>query len=120
MKKLITIFAVAVLSLCCTIAGVSALPETTNIYNGNANGDGYLDIRDVTIIQKYVAKIVTESDIKIENADYNGDGEINVADATAIQHFLVENGYVEFAPVEETTTTTEDDNVISLPMVPID
>lgn len=52
---------------------------------GDTNGDGKIDVKDATLIQKY---IVQKADIAQENlsvADYNKDGRIDVKDATAIQ-----------------------------------
>ena len=52
---------------------------------GDVNGDGKLNIRDATAIQKHLAKIATLSDEMLPLADYNADGKVNVKDATAIQ-----------------------------------
>ena len=52
---------------------------------GDANGDGKVDVKDATLIQKYV---VLMADIAPENlsvADYNKDGKIDVKDSSAIQ-----------------------------------
>lgn len=69
--------------------------EKTMLYNvgeassekllGDTNGDGKVDVKDATLIQKYV---VQKADIAQENlsvADYNKDGRIDVKDATAVQ-----------------------------------
>ena len=56
---------------------------------GDANGDGKVDVKDATLIQKYV---VLMADIAPENlsvADYNKDGYVNVKDATDIQKTTV-------------------------------
>lgn len=52
---------------------------------GDVNGDGKLNIRDATAIQKYLAKILELDENAVELADFNGDGKLNVKDATAIQ-----------------------------------
>ena len=52
---------------------------------GDVNGDGKLNIRDATAIQKHLAKIATLSDEVLPVADYNADGKVNVKDATTIQ-----------------------------------
>lgn len=52
---------------------------------GDANGDGKVDVKDATLIQKYV---VLMADIAPENlsvADYNKDGRIDVKDSSAVQ-----------------------------------
>lgn len=54
-------------------------------YWGTANGDGKVDVKDATLIQKYV---VLMADIAPENlsvADYNKDGRIDVKDSSAVQ-----------------------------------
>lgn len=53
---------------------------------GDVNGDGKLAVTDVTAIQKYVANMGVEIDLK--NADVNGNGKVNVSDATYLQKVL--------------------------------
>lgn len=55
---------------------------------GDANKDGKLNIRDATIIQKYLAKMVTLDDEAVALSDFDGNGKVNVKDATAIQKKL--------------------------------
>ncbi len=55
---------------------------------GDANGDGKISIADVTVIQKYLAKIGSMCDETKKCADINGDGKITVADATVIQKII--------------------------------
>lgn len=50
---------------------------------GDADGDGRVDIKDATVVQKYASRITT--DIILANSDVNHDGDINIADATLIQ-----------------------------------
>ena len=63
-------------------------PVTPHFESGDVNRDGKLNIKDVTLIQKYLAKITDLSPAQQRLADYNGDSKINVRDATAIQKFL--------------------------------
>lgn len=55
---------------------------------GDANKDGKLNIRDATIIQKYLAKMVTLDEEAISLSDFDQNGKVNVKDATAIQKKL--------------------------------
>lgn len=55
---------------------------------GDLNGDNYRTIKDATLVQKYLAKLVSVEDILTENADVNEDGRITISDATAIQKYL--------------------------------
>ncbi len=53
--------------------------------HGDVNRDGKLNIRDATLIQKYLAKLETLDEEQIALADFNNDAKVNVKDATAIQ-----------------------------------
>lgn len=55
---------------------------------GDANGDGKVNVRDATLIQKYVASIVSINDINYKVCDMNLDGKVNVRDATAVQKIV--------------------------------
>lgn len=55
---------------------------------GDVNLDGTLDISDVTLLQKYIANMVTFTDLQLSVADVNGDGVINTNDATALQNLI--------------------------------
>lgn len=52
---------------------------------GDANMDGKVNIRDATLIQKYLAKLLSLSDEQKEYADFDLNGKVNVRDVTAIQ-----------------------------------
>ena len=62
---------------------------------GDVNGDGDINIQDVTRIQKYRADIVTLGDAELIRADVNGDGEVTIRDATLIQ-MLIAKKITEF------------------------
>ncbi len=55
---------------------------------GDTDNDNYRTIKDATLIQKYLANIITVEDMNTENADINRDNRITISDATAIQKFL--------------------------------
>ena len=55
---------------------------------GDVNGDGKINIKDATTIQKHLAKIDTLLDKNFELADFNADSIINIKDATAIQKYI--------------------------------
>ena len=69
---------------------------------GDANGDGNVDIRDATTIQRHIADIDTLSDISMIAADVNHDNRVTVDDATFIQRYVA--GYRDV--VRNRTTTT--------------
>ena len=66
---------------------IDSLYKTDDIL-GDANGDGAVDIRDATIVQRYVASYaVKDPEIVKLCGDINGDG-VSILDATLIQRYL--------------------------------
>lgn len=55
---------------------------------GDANLDGKVNIKDVTLIQKYVANILDFDEVQLTLSDTNKDEKVNIKDATAIQKFI--------------------------------
>lgn len=64
--------------------------DTTKTYEfGDVNHDEKVDIQDVTLIQKYLARLdMSDGIFDTELADINGDGEITVIDATYLQMYI--------------------------------
>lgn len=62
-----------------------ASEEITNL-SGDANDDGYVNVRDCAFIANALAKDL--ADTLPQTADFNDDGKINVRDAAAIAKFL--------------------------------
>jgi len=62
---------------------------------GDADGDGKLNVKDATAIQKHAAKVSMLSESALNCADVNADGKVNVRDATAVQKYLarIDTGY---------------------------
>ena len=68
--------------------------------NGACKQQNYVNINDVTIIQRYLAELET-----LDNkyaSDANRDGLIDISDATVIQMYLAE--YIVLYPVGEMIT----------------
>lgn len=58
-------------------------------FSGDVNLDGKLNVKDVTLVQKYVARTVTTlSDLAYKQGDVNYDGKLTIKDATKIQQML--------------------------------
>ena len=55
---------------------------------GDVDQNGSVEIVDATLIQQYLAKIISFSDEKLIIADVDKDGSVTVADATRIQQYL--------------------------------
>lgn len=68
---------------------------------GDVNGDGKVNIKDATMIQKAAAKILSLTEDESIRANVNGDKKVNVKDATAIQKFVakIETGYPISKPI---------------------
>ncbi len=52
---------------------------------GDVNGDGVVNVKDATAIQKHIAGLIELSDKALILADYNLDKAVNIKDATTIQ-----------------------------------
>lgn len=57
---------------------------------GDANMDGYVNIQDVTAIQRHLADMETLSKTALKAADFDSSGEVEINDATEIQKFIAE------------------------------
>lgn len=55
---------------------------------GDADKDGAVTIMDATIIQKWLAKLLSDDDIDLSVADTEGNGDVSITDCTMIQRFL--------------------------------
>ncbi|MBQ2825382.1 MAG: leucine-rich repeat protein [Clostridia bacterium] len=63
-------------------------PDEAEFSKGDVNKDKKLNIRDATLIQKFIAKLKPLDDEAIKLADFDENGKVNVKDATAIQKFI--------------------------------
>ena len=57
---------------------------------GDANGDGSVNINDVTAIQAHKAEMSFLTDLQQLAADVNYDGKVDIEDATLMQSYLAE------------------------------
>lgn len=55
---------------------------------GDVNCDGKINVKDATLVQKYLAKIVDLTDEQRGLADFNGDLTVSISDATDIQKWI--------------------------------
>ncbi len=60
---------------------------------GDLNGDGEIDVRDVTLLMRYTLGLETFDEEQKKKADINGDGEINVQDVALLMQYVL--GLVE-------------------------
>ena len=106
-------------AICLTVVGMAtvfcaAIPASaaTTYIRGDANGDGYVDINDVTAIQRHLAELEHLSSNRIKAADVTGEG-LDISDATAIQMYLAE--YENTYKIGETVIYDE----YELPFIPV-
>lgn len=62
----------------------------SDVLQGDVNLDGAVDIRDVTLIQRALARFETLTPEQCMTADTDGDGSVTVDDATALQRKIAE------------------------------
>lgn len=65
-----------------------SVPGDDNYLKGDADCNGKVNVKDATLIQKYIAKISDMTEQGIENAEVDGNGKLNVKDATMIQKYI--------------------------------
>lgn len=75
-----------------------------NVLLGDANGDGFVDINDVTAIQRHAAEYIVLTGERFRAADIDGDGVLTISDATILQRFLAE--YETGYPISQMISST--------------
>ena len=114
MKKIISVILVLLMLFCFSVVSISAEENETEILVpgvdnnltsedevtstedenatrllGDADGDDSVNIRDATLIQKFVADMVTLDEAAQIYADTDRNDEVNIKDATLIQKAIV-------------------------------
>ena len=85
-KRLLVISAAALIIGAATVTQINAAEaETAKL--GDANGDGAVDIVDVTVIQMHAAGLITLTGSRLAASDVDGSGITDIIDATAIQRY---------------------------------
>ena len=69
--------------------GEPDLETVPDLTMGDINGDGEVDIRDVTMAMQYVLNTRVLSDAQVEAADVNGDGVVDVKDIVLIMRLAL-------------------------------
>lgn len=57
---------------------------------GDVDGNGIIDVRDVTMIQRHASEYELLTDEQLVRADVDGNGNVTIADATLLQMYLAE------------------------------
>lgn len=55
---------------------------------GDVNRDGIVDIKDVTVLRRYLAGTTAETDVDVQASDCNGDGVVDIKDVTILRRYL--------------------------------
>lgn len=56
---------------------------------GDANGDGSVSLKDVTLIKYYIAQEVVFNAEQLKRSDVNGDGRVTLRDANQIRKYII-------------------------------
>ena len=59
-----------------------------DVLPGDVNCNGKVQINDVVLLNRYLAKTAEVSEQGLKNAECDGDGKISQNDATAIKEYL--------------------------------
>ena len=84
---------------------------------GDIDGSGITSIEDVTLLQQFIAELVTLDDAQIQEADVDRNGNVNIADATVIQMFiaeLIDNNKLATVTREYTHWVKQDNTIVYL------
>ncbi len=93
MKKLISLICILTLLLTFSLSGISAVRAP--IASGDVDLAEDRNIKDATLIQKYLADIVELTPLQKLVADTDGDGKITIKDATLIQKDIADVARIE-------------------------
>ena len=87
--KILTVICAAAISFAAVSIGAGAVNTETNYLRGDANGDGFVTIYDVTALQRHLAnlELLSENNLTAADIDVNG---LDITDATNIQRYLAE------------------------------
>lgn len=85
-KAILIGLAVSALVFTASVSVMAA--NETGVTIGDVNGDNFVNIKDVTLIQKVIAKLVDEPEHFLLTADVNCDNTVNIKDATIIQKYI--------------------------------
>jgi hypothetical protein len=77
----------------------SASFTTLDVVYGDADGDGFIDAYDASLVMKYSVGAISADTLDLRALDVDGDGYVDAYDASLIQKFSV--GVIDKFPAEE-------------------
>lgn len=126
MKKAKSLICVALAAILCMsmVFAVSAY-EPLLCYLGDADLNNTVNVKDATLVQKYVALLATLNNVQLVCADADENESVNVKDATLIQKYVASmdvdhpvGGEIIFdytIPTDPSTTFTEPSSTVTEP-----
>ena len=87
------------LIISCLIISVSA--TSVLFQHGDANGDGAVNLKDVTEIRRFLASTDTDQSDLVGNPDVNGDSLVNMKDVTLLRRYLAGGWGVELPQITD-------------------
>ncbi len=80
-----------------------------NYQHGDVNGDGSVNLKDVTALRRLLADGDVDASSVEGNPDANGDGEVNLKDVTLLQRYLAGGWGVELPDTDSSDNALSDD-----------
>jgi hypothetical protein len=114
-KKVIA--AALAVAMIASVSTVFAVNAEEKILLGDVNGDGKINVMDVTAIQKITAGLKDAPDNYIEKGDVNLDEVVNIKDATIISKYVAKlvTELPVTTPIEDDTTAPEETTIATEP-----
>lgn len=121
-SKKVLVIALAVLLTILGMSIAAAVNTDTQYLRGDANGDGKINVNDVTALQRHLAQLEPIAAANQKAADVDGSGSVDISDASSLQCYIAE--FENVYHIGETVTVTAASSAVSttksneLPFVP--
>ncbi len=110
--KFLALLLALIISVCMFCVPSYALESSELL--GDVNGDGKINIADVTVVQRHIAKLKTLDENSVGRAKVCGYTRLSILDATSIQRYIAKLISVFPAEKAETDTVTKVKNNITI------
>ncbi len=81
-------FIACTLLILTVLISSSVIPASASLQMGDVNGDGIINVMDVTLIQKKLSQVNTTEKYYSKYSDFDRSGNTNVTDATTMQKYI--------------------------------
>ena len=72
----------------CGATRTEELPKTVSAVRGDVDGDGIVNIKDISALKSYISGAVSEDEIRVANCDVDPDGIVNMKDISALKALI--------------------------------